>query len=382
VLDISNTICNCGITGKKEENISYLYNNLEENGLNDKIINVNCHNIDKNNDLQPKSKNEIYLTDINDAVINEDITHYNEKYLTDNIQISENTNKLYDLFNDPSKNKRIWTKEEDEFLLDYLKKNNNSRNWKKISEILKTKTPQQCTYRYNKLVEQMTKRKWTRGEDIKLIELIEVFNKNWELIAKELPHRSLKEIEERFTKKLDPSIKKSRFSADEDELLIKLYEKYGNQWFEISKHFKNRSVPVLKNRLFSFLRNRLTKDNPNLNNSSVNTIETCSNNNNNSLSNKSQSMSGKADQGNMNNLSLTFNNSFTNKNESSELKENEENKTPKNIEKKYIQDNFPLNLNEHQTQNITSNQFYFFEDSFTNKNNESECFFKSISFLI
>jgi len=370
-------MCNCNVAEKDEENISFLNDNLEENCLNNKINNVNSQIIDKNNDLQPKSKNAINVTDIHNTLINEDITLYSEKYIPDNIQISENTNKLYNLLNDPSKNKRIWTKEEDEFLLDYLKKNNNSRNWKKISEILKTKTPQQCTYRYNKLIEQMTKRKWTRGEDIKLIELIEVYNKNWELIAKEFPHRSLKEIEERFTKKLDPCMKKSRFSEDEDDLLIKLYEKYGNQWSEISKQFKNRTVPVLKNRLFSFLRNRVTKDYPNLNNSSVNSMETSSNNNNKSLSNKSLSISGNADQWNMNNRSMTFNNSHINKNESYEFKAIEENKTPKNLGNKHIQDNFNLNPIERHPQIIPSEPIYMFEDSFSHKPNESEYLFKS-----
>jgi len=370
-------MCNCNVAEKDEENISFLNDNLEENCLNNKINNVNSQIIDKNNDLQPKSKNAINVTDIHNTLINEDITLYSEKYIPDNIQISENTNKLYNLFNDPSKNKRIWTKEEDEFLLDYLKKNNNSRNWKKISEIIKTKTPQQCTYRYNKLIEQMTKRKWTRGEDIKLIELIEVYNKNWELIAKEFPHRSLKEIEERFTKKLDPCMKKSRFSEDEDDLLIKLYEKYGNQWSEISKQFKNRTVPVLKNRLFSFLRNRVTKDYPNLNNSSVNSMETSSNNNNKSLSNKSLSISGNADQWNMNNRSMTFNNSHINKNESYEFKAIEENKTPKNLGNKHIQDNFNLNPIERHPQIIPSEPIYMFEDSFSHKPNESEYLFKS-----
>jgi hypothetical protein len=211
-----------------------------------------------------------------------------------NVQISEATHEIYNQFNDPSTNKRIWTKEEDQILLNFMKQTNNSRNWKKISETLKTKTPQQCTYRYNKLVEEMTKRKWTRTEDIKLIELIEVHGNNWELIASMYEGRTAKDVEDRFVKKLDPNLKKSRFTDEEDEKLIKLHEKYGNQWFEISKNFKNRTVLMIKNRFYSFLRRKLIKDNLQLYNSSNNASETLSNNNF-SIGNEALSYSGNGD---------------------------------------------------------------------------------------
>lgn len=377
-------MCNCGVSDKNPERTLLVEDIVEEDNQNTIIINQNSLNIEKNNELQLVPKYSINTTDIHNPFVTEDINYIKEKFFPDNIQITENTNKIYNLFNDPRKNKRIWTKEEDEFLLDYLKKNQNSRNWKKISEILKTKTPQQCTYRYNKLIEQMTKRKWTRGEDIKLIELIEVYNKNWEIIAREFPHRSLKEIEERFTKKLDPNIKKSRFSEEEDELLIKLYEKYEKNWVEISKYFKSRSVPVLKKRLFSFLRSRITKVNSNPNNSCVNTLETSINKNSNSLSNISVSISGNADQGCLNNLSLISNNSYNNINELSNLKNIEENKNPNFVENKNknIHNNLTLNMMEQQPQNFNSDPFYILDDSFGIKHYESECIFKSIKVLI
>jgi hypothetical protein len=132
----------------------------------------------------------------------------------------------------------------------------NSRNWKKISKILKNKSPQQCSYRYNKLIIS-EKRKWTRNEDIMLLDLHESLGPNWIEISLRLPGRTPEDIQERFEDKLNPCLKRSKFEKEEDEKILLLHEKHGNQWNEISKYFKNRNAAMIKNRFYSFLKKKV-----------------------------------------------------------------------------------------------------------------------------
>lgn len=156
-------------------------------------------------------------------------------------------------------NKRKWTEEEDAFLINYVQET-GSRNWKKMTSFLPNKTPQQCAYRYDKLVKNMNKLKWSRNDDILLMELIDAYGQNWNMIVQHMPGRSIPEVQERFTKKLDPNLKRCKFDKEEDEMIIKFYEKYGNKWNEIAKYFKNRNASMIKNRYYSFIKKKTIKD--------------------------------------------------------------------------------------------------------------------------
>jgi len=121
---------------------------------------------------------------------------------------------------------------------------------------LKNKSPQQCSYRYNKLI-IYEKRKWTRNEDIMLLDLYESIGANWIEISFRLPGRTPEDIQERFEDKLNPCLKRSKFDKEEDEKILLLHEKHGNQWNEISKYFRNRNAAMIKNRFYSFLKKKV-----------------------------------------------------------------------------------------------------------------------------
>jgi hypothetical protein len=149
----------------------------------------------------------------------------------------------------------LWTTEEDLILM----KHSNlvkTKNWKKIAQALPQKTPQQCSYRYNKLLSNSSRKKWNRNEDISLIELTERLGFKWELLVNSFPNRTAEELRDRYEKKLDPRLKRCKFEKEEDELIIKLYEEYGSQWNEIAKYFKDRSSSMIKNRFYSFLKKK------------------------------------------------------------------------------------------------------------------------------
>jgi len=159
---------------------------------------------------------------------------------------------------DTDRSKRFWNKLEDDLLLNYVT-NSNSKNWNLISEYIKTKTPQQCAYRYSKLMSDMNKKKWSRKDDIKLIELVETYGANWEQISKHFDDRTDRDVEFRYKEKLDPNVKNSKFTEEEDTLIIKLHEEYGSKWFEISRQFKNRNAKMIKKRFQSYLKYKCPK---------------------------------------------------------------------------------------------------------------------------
>jgi hypothetical protein len=137
-----------------------------------------------------------------------------------------------------------------------LTSEDSKHNWKKLARNFNNKTPQQVSYRYNKLL-QSEKKKWSRNEDITLIELVELYGKDWKAIAIKMPGRKIDDIRERFQFKLDPNLKRGKFEIEEDDMILQLYSKYGNQWDLISTHFKDRNALMIKNRFYSCLKSKL-----------------------------------------------------------------------------------------------------------------------------
>jgi len=149
--------------------------------------------------------------------------------------------------------KKFWSKNEDDLLFGYISKT-QCKNWRVISDHIKSKSPQQCAYRYSKLLSDMNKKKWNRKDDIKLIELVEVYGQNWEIISNQFGDRSERDVETRFKEKLDPNVKNTKFSDEEDNEIARLYGEYGNDWFQIARHFTNRNAKMIKKRFQTHLK--------------------------------------------------------------------------------------------------------------------------------
>jgi hypothetical protein len=99
-----------------------------------------------------------------------------------------------------------WTLEEDNMLLTLIK-NSRKRDWKAIGSSL-NKTSSQCSYRYSKLTNLLKKSKWSRKEDLLLIELVELYGENWQYIQTKIPHKSVEDIRLRYIITLDPTKRK------------------------------------------------------------------------------------------------------------------------------------------------------------------------------
>jgi len=148
-----------------------------------------------------------------------------------------------------------WTKEEHDLLYnEYFKKGN--KNIKYLYNLLQTKSIQQINYRIKKIELKNKVRTFTRQDDLKIIELVEIYGLNWVVIANNFPGFKAEALEERYYNKLDPKLKRTKFSEEEDEKIINLYLKFGNNWKEISNYFEDRNANMIKNRFYSFLKKK------------------------------------------------------------------------------------------------------------------------------
>jgi hypothetical protein len=151
-----------------------------------------------------------------------------------------------------------WTSEEDTILVK-LRKQNPDCNLGEFVHLFAGKTVQQIAERWDKVLNpSLVKGSWTREEDETIIEFVQrEGTKNWTQLAALLPGRIGKQCRERWRNHLDPEVNREAWTEAEDEILIDLHERIGNQWVKITESLPGRSDNAIKNRWNSTLRKRL-----------------------------------------------------------------------------------------------------------------------------
>lgn len=135
------------------------------------------------------------------------------------------------------------------------------QNDSKFSTHLSTKRKPFKTHRHRKSKSLLNKGRWSPEEDEQLKALYKVYGRQWTKIADSMGDRTGKQVRDRFLNNFDNNVKKTKFTKVEDELILKLHAKHGNQWAKIASRIEGRTGDMIKNRYYSVLSKNSGKKN-------------------------------------------------------------------------------------------------------------------------
>ncbi|XP_063288942.1 snRNA-activating protein complex subunit 4 isoform X1 [Pelobates fuscus] len=177
---------------------------------------------------------------------------------------AEKLRKIWQNSEHPHISKKEWKEEEVTKLLEIAAKQKYV-NWQAITQELGTKrTAFQCLQKYQQLNKDFRRKEFTKEEDDMLTHLVQQMR-----VGNHIPYRRISYFMEgrepmqllcRWSKTLNPSLKRGNWSPSEDELLLKAVSKYGEKdWYKIQNEVPGRSDVQCRERYMKGLHADLKK---------------------------------------------------------------------------------------------------------------------------
>ena len=155
---------------------------------------------------------------------------------------------------------RNWNQEEDNLLRELIQQ--YGKQWSVIATHIPNRTATQIAARWEKCINpKLTKGPFNSEEDRLIIEFVEKHGCHaWPKITSVLPHRTPKQCRERWFNNLDPTVTKSPWTPEEDNLIFENYLKYGPKWSTIAHLIPGRTDNSIKNRWNASISKRVKVD--------------------------------------------------------------------------------------------------------------------------
>ncbi|XP_060697613.1 snRNA-activating protein complex subunit 4 isoform X3 [Hemiscyllium ocellatum] len=182
----------------------------------------------------------------------------------DGTRRSEDIKNLWQNSEHPSISQAEWSKEEVQSLIEIAEKH-GCVDWECIaSELQTSRTAFMCLQKYQEFNKELRKKEWTEEEDQMLTELVQKMRVGnfipYTKIAYFMEGRNSSQLLYRWSKSLDPTVKRGPWTQAEDELLLKAVAKYGTrEWFKIQEEVPGRVDAQCRGRFLNTLNHNLRK---------------------------------------------------------------------------------------------------------------------------
>ncbi|XP_068409964.1 snRNA-activating protein complex subunit 4-like isoform X3 [Eschrichtius robustus] len=146
----------------------------------------------------------------------------------------------------PALKRGAWTQEEDRALAQLVQQMRVGSHipYRRIVYYMEGRDSMQLIYRWTKSLDPSLKKGlWAPEEDAKLLQAVAKYGEqDWFKIREEVPGRSDVQCRDRYLRRLHFSLKKGRWNSKEEEKLIELIEKYGvGHWAKIASELPHRT---------------------------------------------------------------------------------------------------------------------------------------------